>query len=186
MEEWRPIVGYEGFYEVSNKGQIRSLTRIWFHKNRWGTKTKYHAKGKKMRFSRSSSGTGYFQVVLCKDTVKRWLLVHRIVALAFCARPSPKCEVNHINGNKLDNEAKNLEWVTRLENIRHCWETGRRRPGEYHNRSKLTQRQVDEIRANFDYEKLKTKRPGYLAIGRKYGVHRNTIRGIIKREHWTS
>lgn len=99
MEEvWKPVVGYEGLYEVSNLGNVRGLKR-----------------GKVLK-----PGEGkYLFVVLCKDGIRHEVHIHRLVATAFCDNPYAKLEVNHINEIAWDNRAENLEWVTRLENIRH-------------------------------------------------------------------
>ena len=108
-EEWRDIKGYEGYYQVSNMGRVRSLDRIV--KSRPG-RTRI-ARGRVM-----SPGycCGYLKVVLYKDKKYRNALIHRLVAEAFIEPIEGKPHVDHINGNKHDNRVENLRWVTISEN----------------------------------------------------------------------
>lgn len=97
-EIWKPVVGFERFYEVSNLGNIKSL------------------RSGKIRKQVPSNQNGYLMIVLCGEDFKRTMTVHRIVAKAFCEQPEG-CEfVNHKNENKHDNCAENLEWVTKYYN----------------------------------------------------------------------
>lgn len=102
---WRPIKGYEGLYEVSNCGEIRSL-----HSN----------KVKKQNVCKN----GYRYVDLYKNGCGKTLLVHRLVAQAFIDNPFNKRTVNHIDGNKHNNCVSNLEWATYSENAKHAYRLG--------------------------------------------------------------
>lgn len=102
MEQWRPVKGYEEFYEVSNLGRVRS-----------------HIKGKIL--SPQDNGKGYFKVWF-KGGVRKY--IHRLVAEAFCERRSGAFEVNHKDGNQRNNRADNLEWVTSSENTKHAVYSG--------------------------------------------------------------
>lgn len=108
-EEWLPVVGYEGFYEVSNLGNVRSLDRLLN-----GAVNKYFAPSKILKQSTISSG--YRCVKLSKNGVSRTHLVHRLVANCFCANRQPGFIVNHIDENKFNNGFENLEWVSRYDN----------------------------------------------------------------------
>lgn len=100
MEEvWKPVKGYEGLYEVSDMGRVRGLKS-----------------GKVLRPGNSGR---YDFVVLVKDGKRKDMYVHRIVANTFIPNPNGLLEVNHIDENKTNNRAENLEWCTRLENIHH-------------------------------------------------------------------
>ncbi|MCM3783681.1 NUMOD4 domain-containing protein [Neobacillus mesonae] len=110
MEHWVDIVGYEGKYQVSNQGRVRSLDREIITKN-GVVKPK---KGKVL--SPCNNGNGYMYVSLGKGNHE---YIHHLVARAFVCNPRCVKEVNHINEIKSDNRADNLEWVTRIENIRH-------------------------------------------------------------------
>jgi hypothetical protein len=120
MECWKPVVGYEGLYEVSDGGEVRGKdreikTNIRFNKKRI-------IKGKILK---KRVGTkGYFSVDLCKEGKVSKTNIHRIVAEAFIPNPEHKKVVNHINGNKQDNRVSNLEWVTYQENHWHARNTG--------------------------------------------------------------
>lgn len=106
MEEiWRDVIGYEDLYKVSNLGNIKTL-----YPRKYGNiLQKYINK------------EGYVFVRLNKNCKRTGLLLHRIVAKAFIPNPENKPQVNHIDGNKLNNNVDNLEWVTASENQKHSW-----------------------------------------------------------------
>ena len=112
-EIWKPIVGYEGYYEVSNQGKIRSIDR--YVKGR-GDST-WFRKGKERKQCHYTNG--YLFVCLSVDGNIKQLSTHRIVAAAFLGKSD--LEVNHKNGNKDDNRVENLEYVTRHENQIHSY-----------------------------------------------------------------
>ena len=98
-EVWKDIVGYEGLYQVSDKGRVRSL------------------KFGKERILRSRrDGCGYLQVILCKNGEMKTFRIHRIVAQAFILNPNNLPEVNHKDENKINNSVENLEWCDRKYN----------------------------------------------------------------------
>ena len=166
-EEWRWIPEYEGRYEVSNLGRVRSYAR--YRKPR--LLKPYH------------DPRGYVQMVFTVDRKPRTHWLHRLVAAAFITNPENKPSVNHINGNKADNSAANLEWATYSENTTHGYRTGLLKPpmirGErgYH---KLTEKDVLAIRA--EYVPRKVSHPKLAA---KYGVDRRTIEAVLLRRTWT-
>ncbi len=119
QEIWKDIVGYEGCYQVSDKGRVRSVDRIAH--NRYGT---FLRKGQIVK-----SYTGVYEcITLCVDGVKYLTGVHRVMARAFIPNPENKPQVNHINGIKTDNRLDNFEWVDRAENQEHAYSIGLQKP----------------------------------------------------------
>ena len=105
MEEWKDIKGYEGIYQVSNEGRVKSLN--------------YNHTGKERILKSTSNSCDYLNVSLWKDGQKKQHLVHRLVANAFIENPDDLPQVNHIDENKSNNCTENLEWVTCKQNINH-------------------------------------------------------------------
>lgn len=116
MEKWKPVKGYEGFYEVSDEGRVRSLDR-YTRNSRNGNFTRF-VKG---RVKKQSNRGGYLCVTLNRDGKYKTVLVHRLVALAFLDNPSHLPQVNHKDENKRNNRVDNLEWCTAEYNV--CYGT---------------------------------------------------------------
>ena len=102
-EIWKDVVGYEGLYEISNLGRIRSVDRVVEGRN--GI-----VPGKILKTR--DNGTGYEKVCLCKSNIKKDLYIHRLVAESFIPNPYGLKDVNHINEIRNDNRSINLEWCT--------------------------------------------------------------------------
>jgi len=119
QEIWKDIEGYERYYQVSNIGRVRSLDRIVKH-SAGRERISY---GKVL--SQSLDGGGYPTVGISKDGCAKRVHIHRLVAVAFIPNFDNSPEVNHLDENKLNNRANNLEWCTRKENER--WGTKRER-----------------------------------------------------------
>lgn len=118
-EVWKPVVGYEGLYEVSNKGRIKSLKRSTVTKEGWVQNV--HGGICKQKDTRD----GYKEVTLFKNGKPKSIRTHRLVAFAFLGKPTDdRTEVNHKDGNKKNNSVSNLEWVTSSENQLHAYRMG--------------------------------------------------------------
>lgn len=121
MEIWKDINGYNGLYQVSNNGNVKSLERMCrqFNGHCYCNRkvTEKILKGRK-------DTKGYLQVELSKNGKQRKYLVHKLVAMMFIPNPHNKPQINHINGRKNDNRVDNLEWVTPSENVIHAYKTG--------------------------------------------------------------
>lgn len=121
MSEWRDVVEWEGIYQVSDAGEVRSFSRTVYRKD--GKSQTF--RGKAMRPTLNSKG--YYSVRLSSPDRRRVVPIHRLVALAFIPNPRLVREVNHIDANKRNNRVSNLEWVDSAENKRHAWRMGLRK-----------------------------------------------------------
>lgn len=121
MEIWKNIIGFEKCYQISNKGNIRSIERTLFDKNGRAV----HYKGKVLKPIVNSKG--YVRVVLKKDGKGQRWFVHRLVALHFVKNDNPAKNnvVNHLDSDITNNAASNLEWTTYLGNSQHAVNAGR-------------------------------------------------------------
>lgn len=112
MECWRWIPGYEGLYQVSTRGRVRSVDRWVIGKDG----KKYFIKGKILKPQRNE--WGYLKVTLCRDGKLRNFKIHRLVAMVWLDNPENKPEVNHLDENPGNPDVFNLSWTTRIENAR--------------------------------------------------------------------
>jgi hypothetical protein len=126
--ETRPVVGYEGLYEVTADGRVWSVAKPHQHGGQWLAATV----GKR----------GYPKVELLKGGVQKTYTVHRLVAEAWLPNPDGLGDVNHISGIKTDCRAENLEWCTRAQNCQHAYDAGLRRAGSLSDEEVATIRQL--------------------------------------------
>lgn len=171
-ENWKPISDYEGAYEVSNMGRVRSLDRS-YHKNGF----QYRISGKTLK--QNQNGAGYYQVVLSGPKGQWNAFVHRLVAREFCAGYADNLVVRHLDGNKGNNRAENLAWGTRAENMADCKLHGTSLEGERNPGSSLKERDVIYIR--YAFKMGATRRE----LARTFGVHVGTISSIVCGNTWS-
>lgn len=166
-EIWKPVLGYEGLYEVSNLGRVRS-----YHESTRRRRAPFH-------YLSPGNVRGYRQLILCKDGEKRVGLVHRLVAEAFLG-PAPigTPQINHRDFNKSNNRPENLEWVTQTENNRYSAAVIPRNRGET-NHSKLTETQVREMRRRYAAGGVTQQQ-----LADELGVSNVTCNLIIRRIKW--
>ena len=163
-ERWLPVVGYEGWYEVSDLGRVRR-------------------RGKSAALTPVSNGNGYFRVNLSVAGKSKLKLIHRLVVEAFIGPVEYGYETNHISGVTTDNRLVNLEIVTRSENVKHAYRIGlASNQGENHPGSKLTDAMVREIRANCRTGIPNGRQTEY---ARRFGVSKRLIRFVLNGELWT-
>lgn len=170
MEEWKDIKGYEGKYQVSNLGRVKSLKRLATN-NHWIKEKILNESGKK------KTRDGYLMVSLAGKTFR----VNRLVAETFIPNPLNKLSVNHIDGDKTNNRVDNLEWVTLSENMRHAYKNKLKvsKQGSENPNAKLSKEDVIQIRKEYEWQ---SKEHGTVALAKKYGVTNATIGHIIRRE----
>lgn len=173
-EEWRAVVGYEGFYEVSDLGRVRSLDRTIQRKGQ-GPHT---IKGRVL--SPSPDGGGYLGVMLSVHGKARRAVIHRIVLLAFCGMPGEGEQADHINFDRSDNRLCNLRWIHHSENSRRIDQNGRRPTGESHRSSVLDAEDVRAIRMRCaSGERQRT-------VAESFGISQCHVALIVLRRRWAS
>ena len=174
MEIWKDIEGYQGQYQVSNYGRVKSLARVLVYKDgRILNK-------KEIILKLIIQNTGYLKITLYGKIKPYQEYIHRLVALAFIPNPENKPQVNHDNGIKTDNHVSNLEWSTKSENCQHAVDSGLcSGVGETHYDSKLSKIQVLEIREKYVPRKYSTYK-----LAKEYDVHQSTIHRIINDKIW--
>ena len=111
QEIWKDIKGWEGFYQVSNLGRVKSLDRWYYSKE--GT----HVHAKERILALASDPKGYPFVLLCRNNTRKQIAVHRLVAMCFCEKGDNDIQVDHINTIRTDDRVENLRWVTHKENM---------------------------------------------------------------------
>jgi hypothetical protein len=165
IEEWRPVVGYEGLYEVSSLGRVRRV----------GT-------GKGARAGHiltPALSCGYPSVGLYRDGRQLRRRIYQLVAAAFIGPCPPGREINHKDGVRTNSRPENLEYLTRLENVHHGYRTTGGNRGERHGHAKLTEADVREILA---------ARPlpwgGQTRLAARYSVCQQTIQAIVAGKGW--
>lgn len=114
MQEYKEILGFPG-YEISREGILRSKDRLVTHKNG----RQFNLKSKQITY-KLPKGASYYQVHLYQNGSSKLFRIHQLVALTWLPNPNNYPIVNHKDGNKLNNHADNLEWMTQSQNIRHC------------------------------------------------------------------
>lgn len=118
MEQFKDIIGYEGLYQISNLGNIKSLSRLIKNDK------SYYKIEEKILANFLDKHTGYYKVNLWKNNKGKKYFIHRLIAEHFIDNPKNKEEVNHINGIKTDYRICNLEWVIPSENGKHAYKNG--------------------------------------------------------------
>lgn len=164
-EEWRPVVGFDGRYEVSSLGRVRS-----FWKRSPRILTPVVINHGYLRVSLSAQGDG---------PKKLLRLIHVIVMEAFVGPRPFGNQVNHLDGNKTNNAVSNLEYVTPQENMRHAVLAGISSAGERSGQAKLTNSAVIAIRLAAGAGRVNVSE-----VAAKYGVHKNSIYAVLQGRSW--
>lgn len=173
VEQWKPVHGYEGWYEVSSWGNVRRI--------RGGRGSK------KDCILKSQLRNKYPVVTLSRFGRRSIHYVHRLVAKAFLPNPDSKPEVNHKDGNRTNNRVTNLEWVTCAENSRHAYTVLRslspppRIYGQKHYKSRLTPDQTATI-----CERYAAGGVTQTQLANEYKVSQAMIWAIARNKHWST
>lgn len=172
MEEiWRPIKNFEGLYEVSNCGRVKSLSKTWV-----GGRGVIRSKDETFLKLSNNNSKKYYRAGLSKNGKCKWFSVHRLVLSAFSENVNNLPEINHIDGNKSNNNLDNLEWISVSDNTKHAFRlklrdnTGINCPSH-----KLNEDDIREIRSST----LPVRK-----LAEKYNVNRNNIYYIKKNITW--
>jgi hypothetical protein len=181
LEVWKDIKDYEGIYQVSNFGNVKSLDREVAPNNR----VPYWRKGKICK--QSKSNLGYMTVGFTVNNVKLNKYVHRLVAETFITNWSNHPQVNHIDCDKTNNRMYNLEWCTNSQNQIHATKNGLNKlhlhrvaySGEENGRSLLTKQQVLEIKQKYIPYKYSAKK-----LAKEYNVSVSCITHILNNTSW--
>ena len=144
-EVWKDVAGYEGVYQVSNLGRVRSVDRTVQYSD--GRKGIY--KGKTLKPSKSKKRRNYLYVTLSYNQKTMYKSVHRLVAETFIENTGNKSEVNHIDGDKDNNKVSNLEWVTSKENSEHAVKNGLLPSGQDSYKAIFTNDQIRDMRKEY-------------------------------------
>ena len=173
-DEWRDVIGFEGWYQVSKTGIVRSVDR-------------HIIDGRLMKgtiLKQDTDKDGYKKVSLCRSGKHYKKCVHRLVAEAFLPNYMNLPVINHIDENPGNNNVNNLEWCTAKHNVNYgnrAKKYAEKTQGERHYNHKLTEQDVLNIKKEY--------KPGVIgcgteSLGKKYGVHRMTIKAILKNKSW--
>ncbi len=173
MEIWKDIPEWIGYYQASSHGRIRGVDR----KVKFLNSTQSH---KRRVLCLHIGERGYYKCKLSRNCLGYTYSVHRLIALCFSGNPNNYNEVNHIDGNKLNNNACNLEWTTRKKNMMHAQKNGllKFHKGENHHGSKFTNEQIKKMR------KEHNPKITFAIYGKKYNTTPGTIWKIITNKSY--
>lgn len=169
-EIWRDIKNFEGYYQASNWGRVKSLARLR-HGGLYFTKERI--------LKPALEGGGYYMVILYKDGKKYNKKIHRLVCTTFHENPLNLPDINHKDTNKLNNNEFNLEWCTEKQNTQHAIKMGVfDTVGENNGKHKLIEKEILEIRA---LKGIMT----YRKIADKFNISEPMISNILNNKNWT-
>ncbi len=169
QEIWRDVEDWEGIYQISNIGRVKSF-------NTNGRNGSSLLKPKEIIRKLDISTNGYERVELRDRSIKKKYPVHRLVAKAFIPNPENKPFVNHLNGIKTDNRVENLEWCTDSENCQHAIRTGLK---DIEKKCLLTREQAEDI-----FKRRKIGKERVIDLVAEYGVGLHIVKTLLKGKTW--
>lgn len=173
IEEWRDVPGYEGKYQVSNFGRVKSLARFVLNGNK-------HWQPERI-FKKYLNNRGYEELKLYKGNREfKNVQLHRLVAQAFIPNPNNYPQINHIDGNPENSRVENLEWCTNSMNTKHAYDTGLKDPKNYKGSANCNAKLTDEQVINIRLDRKNGMSISEVSI--KYGIRKNHV-GLISNGH---
>lgn len=181
MTEWRPIPGYEGLYEVSDDGQVRSLERKVFRLDKWGLRASLKVKEKLLKITEDKS---YCYVRLYNDSGGTTIGLGRLMLLTFVGPPpNEKAVCRHKDGDFRRCVVSNLEWGSHSDNcmdaVRHGTHRSTKQNGENHPRTKLTWAQVNRMREMWNSQQVTQA-----SLGEIFGLTQGAVSSIVNNKKW--
>ena len=178
MARWASVPGFEGYYEVSDTGRVRSLDRVIHKPYRSGKIIKALLEGRELQQVAANGQGSHRAVALSRDGVVTKHLVHRLMLLAFIGPPpNDKSECCHYDGNDRNNRLSNLRWGSHADNAADSARHGLKK-GTRHHGAKLDNRKVRSIRLRY------AAGEGMTALAEQYGVTHTTIGRVVRRSGW--
>lgn len=179
QEAWKDVKKFEGVYQVSNLGRVRRLDTLIPFSGKLAVR-----KGRLMKLTKNSKG--YLTVVLCWKSLRKTYSVHMLVADSFIIKVPTLTQVNHIDGDPLNNIEENLERCTPKYNQEHAYRLGLKPQAEDTSNSVLTNSQVLEIKSALLQPRTQKNTRIYKYIANAYGVSHTTIKWIDQGRTWKS
>lgn len=180
-ECWLPVIGWEGLYEVSDQGRVRSLDHVVYKRSRWGGTARQLYRGQVL--IPGTNPRGYLIVSLCRDGHQETRAIHRLVLEAFAGPCPPGKEACHGPRGKLDNTwdgtDDHLRWDTHGSNCEDRTRDGHQPVGSQHPQAKLTEAIVRECRIRYVAGEV------YESLAREFGVNSHTMWSALTGETWT-
>ena len=174
-EIWKDIKGFEGTYQVSNFGNIKSLRRTVKRSSQTGDYLQ-----KEVILKPATNAKGYYHVALRKDGDSKTFRIHRLVAESFISNPTGHPQVNHKDGNKTNNHVNNLEWTDNSGNLKHAYKLGLRTSlGVNNGNCKLNPEFVKQIRSLYATKKYEQK-----DLAKMFNCTSGAISAIVIKRTW--
>ncbi len=172
QENWKDVVGYEGYYKVSDKGRVMTVAREFIKSN-----------GRKCLVKEQILSQGVVRGYKCVDLKvsgnRKTMRVHRLVSMAFIGEPSKEM-VNHKDGNKTNNILSNLEWATRSENELHAYYTGLKKSNEKHKKAIVESNKKRRTLANDTVKYIRNSNKSQYELANELGISRANV-GLIRQ-----
>ena len=172
QENWKDVVGYEGYYKVSDKGRVMTVAREFIKSN-----------GRKCTVKEQILSQGVVRGYKCVDLKvrgnRKTMRVHRLVAMAFIGEPSKEM-VNHKDGNKTNNILSNLEWATRSENELHAYNTGLKKSNEKHKKAIVESNKKRRTLADDTVKYIRNSNKSQYELANELGISRANV-GLIRQ-----